>query len=53
MKLIKIFGAALAASTIAGAAYAADLPSRKVAPAYVAPAPVFTWTGFYIGVNGG
>ncbi len=53
MKLIKIFGAALAASTIAGSAIAADLPSRKVAPAYVAPAPVFTWTGFYIGLNGG
>ena len=50
MKL-KTFAAALAATTIAGAAFAADLPSRKVAPAYIAPAPVFTWTGFYVGVN--
>lgn len=38
----------------AGAAMAADLPSRSrapVAPAFVPPA--FTWTGFYIGANAG
>ncbi len=52
MKLTKIFAAALAASTIAGSAFAADLPSRKVAPV-LAPAPVFTWTGFYVGLNAG
>jgi len=50
MKL-KTLAAALAATTIAGSAFAADLPSRKVAPAYIAPVPVFTWTGFYVGVN--
>ena len=52
MKL-STFAAALAASTIAGSAMAADLPSRKMAPAYVAPVPVMTWAGFYVGLNAG
>jgi outer membrane immunogenic protein len=48
----------LALSVIGGAAAAADLPGRpygQPAPAYRAPgyAALFTWTGFYIGLNGG
>ena len=43
----------LATALLGGAALAADLPTKKAAPVFVPPAPVVTWTGFYIGVNGG
>ena len=48
-----VIAATLLASTSLG--LAADLP-RKGAPAaapYLSPAPAFTWTGVYVGVNGG
>jgi outer membrane immunogenic protein len=51
----KILMTTVAASAMVGSAFAADLPSRRPPPpvAYVPPVPIFTWTGFYIGVNGG
>ncbi len=57
MKLISL-GAVAIALLSAVAARAADMPNRKYSPqpaepAYIAPVPVFTWTGFYAGVNAG
>ena len=50
----KILLASVALFGFAGAASAADLPIRSAPPApIVAAAPIFTWTGFYVGVNAG
>ena len=50
----KILLASVALFGFAGAASAADLPARAAPPApIVAAVPVFTWTGFYVGVNAG
>ena len=54
MKKLLLAGVAAATMLAAGSAFAADLPSRKYAPvAPVVVVPVFTWTGFYVGVNAG
>jgi outer membrane immunogenic protein len=45
----KFLLASAGAMALAGSAFAADLPSRAPPPVYVPPAPIFTWTGFYIG----
>jgi len=49
MKILRLTSIALIA--FAGSALASDLPSRKAAPAFVPPVPVFTWTGFYAGAQ--
>jgi outer membrane immunogenic protein len=51
--LKKSLCAIVAATAMAGSALAADLPSRRAPPPAFVPPPVMTWTGLYIGVNGG
>jgi outer membrane immunogenic protein len=48
----KILLSTVALVGFSAGAMAADLPRRAAPPAFVA-APVFTWTGFYVGVNVG
>jgi len=47
--LRKLLLASVGAVALAGSALAADLPSRAPPPVYLPPAPIFTWTGVYIG----
>ena len=50
----KILLSSVALLGLTATAMAADLPSRRAAPApIIAAVPVFTWTGFYLGVNAG
>jgi outer membrane immunogenic protein len=54
MKRFLISATAISLALSAGAALAADLPSRKEAPVYVPPPPPPPlWTGFYVGLNAG
>jgi outer membrane immunogenic protein len=53
MKTIHVLGA-VAAGLIATSAMAADLPRRSAPPSpAIGALPIFTWTGFYAGVNAG
>lgn len=47
---LKLTVAAIAVSSFAGSALAADLPNLKEPPAFP---PVFTWTGLYVGAQAG
>ncbi len=52
----RVFFALVSLAALTGTAAAADLPPRPApAPYYKAPiaVPVYNWTGFYIGINGG
>jgi len=47
----KVLLSTVALIGLSAGAFAADLPRRAVAPAPFVAVPVFTWTGFTIGVN--
>ena len=52
MKTLLLATTALLA--VGASAFAADLPDRKSPPrAYETAIPMFTWTGFYLGLNAG
>ena len=51
--LRKILLSTAAVAALAAPALAADLPARAAAPAPVYAAPIFTWTGFYVGAQVG
>src|SRR5215210_140348 len=54
-RLLGLLAATAAIALTTAAANAADLPVRSAPPALPAftAVPVFTWTGFYVGVNAG
>src|ERR687894_2642692 len=49
----KILLSSVALLGFTAGAMAADLPSRRAPAPMMAAVPVFTWTGFYVGVNAG
>jgi outer membrane immunogenic protein len=49
----KILLSSVALLGLTAGAMAADLPSRRAPAPVIAAVPVFTWTGFYVGVNAG
>ncbi|MGA2124798.1 MAG: outer membrane protein [Xanthobacteraceae bacterium] len=53
MKRLSFATITFAAIAAASASFAADLPAPAYKVPAMAPAPIYNWTGFYIGVEGG
>jgi outer membrane immunogenic protein len=49
----RLFLSTVAFAALVSAAAAADLPARTAPHAAFAPAPAFTWSGFYVGAHAG
>jgi outer membrane immunogenic protein len=52
-RLVTVGAGLLSIAGVVNAASAADLPARTYTKAPTAVAPIYDWTGFYIGLNGG
>ena len=52
-KMFSAFTAATVLVALSQSAGAADLPQRPAAAPFLAPTPVYNWTGIYFGINGG
>lgn len=50
---MKRWSLASIACFVSVSAFAADLPNTKAPPAYTPPPPVYSWTGFHVGLNVG
>jgi outer membrane immunogenic protein len=50
---VKLFLASSVALGLWTPVFAADLPARPVSPPVVVEPPLYNWSGFYIGANGG
>ena len=53
MKKFLVASAALTALIVGGVANAADIPARMLVKAPVVVAPIYNWSGFYVGIEGG
>lgn len=53
MKAIATLSLAAAVALVSTAAFAADLPNKKKAPASIVAPRTFSWNGVYAGINGG
>jgi outer membrane immunogenic protein len=52
-RLLKTVAACALTAGLAAPAFATDLPRKSVPQTFAQPLPIFTWTGFYLGINGG
>jgi outer membrane immunogenic protein len=52
-RVLSLLASAAALAIVTSSASAADLPAQTAPPPPIDSVPLFTWTGFYVGVNAG